>query len=329
MKSTGPEYAQDQFKAGYQDRFGGFLAGCEERLTRISHGPGGRLGEACALTLAAGGKRLRPLLVFLTTKKGYEVDERIYAAAVAVELVHMASLVHDDILDGAQLRRGQPTLAARYGPLIGAAAGDYLFASAFKTLAAQGVPRAVSMLASASLGLSRGEFAQMEQARDHRLPLEAYLVRCGLKTAGLFSAACSLGSLLSGCREQTISAMSGFGRSVGMAFQITDDILDFAGESAELGKQAGADLRDGTVTMPLMIGLERDTSLAGLLGVEPRDPVVAEICRRVRDTGALDDAAKETARHVAQAQDAARAAADEIDAEPLILIAEMAAERKK
>lgn len=161
----------DQFQYDYLPRYRKALAECEARLAHLSGEPGGLMGAACGLTLAAGGKRLRPLLVFLSAAPDNGLAAGHHAAAVAVELVHMATLVHDDVLDGAALRRGQPTVVAGYGPRVSAAAGDYLFSVAFETLTAAGDPRAVSLLADTSLDLSRGELLQMEQTRDYSLTL--------------------------------------------------------------------------------------------------------------------------------------------------------------
>ncbi len=318
----------ERFKSTYWAAYAAPMAECERRLAGITGEPGRTLGESCSLTLEAGGKRLRPLLVFAAVRRGTKIGEEHHAAAVAVELVHMATLVHDDILDGAELRRGQPTLVAKYGSRVGAAAGDYLFSSAFGILVAAGSPRAVSILTRTSLDLSLGELVQMEQEGDCDLTGAAYDERCRLKTSGLFSAACKLGALLSGCSVQTMTAMEEFGRRLGLAFQIADDILDFSGDAAKVGKRAGADLRDGTVTLPLVMALKRDGSIRDLLGGDPGDGEVDEICRRVRESGALEEARREARRHVALANEALAVAAGELDTGPLALIAEMAADRR-
>ncbi len=303
------------------------MSECERRLGEVSADPGYTLGESCSLTLSAGGKRLRPLLVFLTCREGEAIGAGHVAAAMAVELVHMATLVHDDVLDGAELRRGRPTLAAKYGRRVSAAAGDYLFASAFATLTQAGSARAVSMLARTSRDLSLGELVQMEQTGDLALPREAYLKRCRLKTAGLFSVSCMLGALLSDCSEGTIQAMDDFGLHLGLAFQIADDILDFDGDAEAIGKVAGADLRDGTVTLPLMIALERDAGIGDLIAGGLDDAGVEEVCLRVRDAGALEAARQQARSHVAQAGAVLAAVSGELETGPLALIAEMAADR--
>jgi len=318
----------ERFKADYWHRFSAPMGECERKLSEVAGEPDGTLGAAASLTLTAGGKRMRPLLVFLSVRRGTEIAREHIAAAVAVELVHSATLVHDDILDGAELRRGQPTPAARYGKPAGTAAGDFLFSSAFRILTEAGSPAAVTMLTQASLGLSLGELLQMQQVRDYGISEEEYIERCRLKTAGLFSAACALGATLSDCSAGTITAMNGFGLHLGLAFQIADDILDFNADAKEAGKHAGADLRDGTVTLPLALAIAEDPSLANLLVQDPGEAVIEETCKRVTATGALVKARDEALAHISLAFEELGRASGEIDTGPLMLVAEMAVDRK-
>lgn len=271
---------------------------------------------------------MRPLLVFLSVGKGVEIGEEHLAAAVAIELVHSATLVHDDILDGAELRRGQPTPAHSYGEPAGVAAGDFLFSSAFRILTGAGSPAAVSILTSASVGLSLGELMQMEQTRDYSLSQAAYLERCRLKTSGLFSAACMLGATLSGCTQETILAMDRFGLHLGLAFQIADDILDFTADAAVAGKRAGTDLKDGTVTLPLALALARDDSLVSLLEAGAGEADIDEVCKRVAATGAIDEARDEALSQISLAIAELERASGEIESAPLALVAGMAVDRK-
>lgn len=311
----------EKFKATYWPRFSGPMGECEQRLSALAARPGRTLGESCGLTLSAGGKRLRPLLVFLSTKKGEAIGEEQQAAAVAVELVHMATLVHDDILDGAELRRGLPTLVSRYGKPVSVAAGDYLFSAAFEVLSDTGSTEAVALLASTSLGLSRGELSQMADAGNLELTRKAYIERCTLKTANLFSTACSLGAMFSGCSEEAVGKLGEFGRCLGLAFQIFDDILDFTGQTSRTGKKIGTDLRDGTVTIPLIIALENDHSISEFLRGEPDNEAVSAVCRRVAAAGGLDGAREEAVKYVYRANDALAAVSGELDTGPLALIA--------
>lgn len=318
---------KESFRERFLPRYAASMARCEDQLRDITNRPGGLLGESCSETLSSGGKRLRPLLVFIAAGNSGESDDSLCAAAVAVELVHMATLVHDDVLDKAELRRGQPTLAARYGVGVSTAAGDYLFSSAFAELAATGSPGAVAELARTSLGLSRGELLQMEQAYDYSVTREQYFDRCRMKTSDLFETACRLGAMLSGAGDATIAALAEFGSCLGLAFQITDDILDYQGDAASFGKRIGTDLRDGTVTLPLILAIEADTSLVRELSADMPERQVDVVCERVRASGALEQSARTAYGYVEQAQEAIGSLGGSLDIEPLKLIAEMAANR--
>jgi len=256
----------------------GYLETLETRLEEAVSSHPGLVGEAGTETLAAGGKRLRPALVYLATPPGLRLTERAAAGGVAVELVHMATLVHDDLLDGADLRRGRPTVWAAYGEPAAMATGDYLFARAFAQLAEAGDAEAVSILADASLALARGEALQRRQAFRPDTSVEEYLARCSLKTGKLFEAACVLG----GGRL----ALGAFGLALGIAFQITDDILDCSGEFDTTGKAPGVDLRDGTPTLPLILAAREDPLVWRALAGEP----VEDALDRVAATGALEEA---------------------------------------
>ena len=248
-----------------------YMTQVEERLTAAVVSHGGRVAEVGGDALAAGGKRLRPLLAFLSAAPGTDAP---VAAGAAVELVHLASLVHDDLIDGAQIRRGKAAAWAAHGPDAARATGDYLFARAFAELAAEGDCSAVAVLADACLCLSRGEAMQRRQLHDPDTTVHAYLERCSLKTAKLFEAACSLGSG---------GKLDRFGFNLGIAFQIADDILDCSGDTIETGKVAGTDLREGTPTLPLLLAAQEDDVVRAALAGGP----VEGVLRRVAATGAL------------------------------------------
>jgi geranylgeranyl pyrophosphate synthase len=249
-----------------------YLAELEERLERAVGSHAGVVAEVGADAISAGGKRLRPLLVFLSAPADRPPP---VAAAVAVELVHMATLVHDDLIDGARLRRGHASAWSAHGPDAAKAAGDFLFARAFAELAATGDARGVAILADATLCLARGEALQRSQRRDPDTPVEAYLERCALKTGKLFEAACRLGG-----------GSGPYGLALGVAFQIADDILDCSGVTIETGKIAGTDLREGTPTLPLLLAAGRDEVVrAALAG----GPLVEGALLRVASTGAIEE----------------------------------------
>jgi geranylgeranyl pyrophosphate synthase len=268
------------------DHVPGLLRRVEERLTAVAAGHGAALAEHAGATIAAGGKRLRPLLVFLAA--GDEDGEGLVRAATAVELVHSATLVHDDVLDGAALRRGIPTVVASGGRGAATATGDLLFARAFAELVENASADEIRVLSDASCALAEGELRQRVDAWDAEVPVERYLQRCELKTARLFEAACRLGALEGGGDADGLGA---FGRRIGLAFQLLDDVLDVSGPAARTGKHRGTDLLDGTVTLPYILARARDPELAALDPRTVRTPAEAErVCDRIEATGALDEA---------------------------------------
>jgi geranylgeranyl pyrophosphate synthase len=268
------------------DHVPALLVRVEQRLAELAAGHGETLAEHAGSTIAAGGKRLRPLLVFLAA--GDADGEGLVRAATAVELVHSATLVHDDVLDAAALRRGVPTVWASAGREAATATGDLLFARAFALLAQNGSVEEVRVLSDASCALAEGELRQRADAWNAAVPVERYLARCELKTARLFEAACRLGALESGADPAVLGE---FGRRIGLAFQLLDDVLDVSGPASRTGKHRGTDLLDGTVTLPYILARERDPELAALDPRSIRDPDEAErVCDRIEATGALDEA---------------------------------------
>jgi geranylgeranyl pyrophosphate synthase len=249
-----------------------YLADLEDRLEGAVGAYQGVVADVGAQALAAGGKRLRPLLVYLSTPPAAEPP---VVVGVAVELVHMATLMHDDLIDGARVRRGRASAWSAYGPDAARAAGDYLFARAFAELSANGDPHSVGIMADATLCLARGEAMQRRQRFDPDTSIDAYLQRCTLKTGKLFEAACRLAG-----------GSGAFGLALGVAFQITDDILDCSGVTIETGKIAGTDLREGTPTLPLLLAAQRDDSVrAALAGGSQPDGALL----RVASTGAIEE----------------------------------------
>jgi geranylgeranyl pyrophosphate synthase len=307
------------------------LAVCEERLQAAVAGHRDEIARPAAATLAAGGKRVRPLLVFCCAPADARDDpvrrDVLVAAACAVELVHMATLVHDDLLDGASMRRGRPTISAALGPERAVQTGDFLFATAFGELAAAGSADAVRALASAALDLSRGEMDQGAAAFDFGLSEDAYLRRCRRKTASLFGASCRLGALLGGAGEEAQDVLARFGEEVGLAFQIFDDILDLAGSPEATGKRPGADLRDGTVTLPLILAMRAEPGLrAELEAAGPGDHDA--LCARLSGHAGIREARSRALDHVATARALVGGGPlDGADLEPLLAIADGVVDR--
>jgi geranylgeranyl pyrophosphate synthase len=267
------------------------LQRAEARLAEVADGNGAVLAGHASGILAAGGKRLRPLLVLLCAGQA-EPGEPVIAAAAAVELLHMATLVHDDVLDRAPLRRGHPTVFATAGRAAATATGDTLFARAFSELAATGSASAVQALSAASSALARGELIQRDDAWSATVSAARYRERCALKTGSLFAASARLGADLGGRPPATVDELAAFGDRIGVAFQILDDVLDVSGPVEDTGKHRGTDLLDGTVTLPLILARESDPDLAAVdLRAEVTTPRAAEaLCDRIAATGALADA---------------------------------------
>ena len=274
-----------------------FLTEVEERLEKTVNRHQGIVAEAGTDALA-GGKRLRPLLVFLATPLDRQPS---VAAGAAVERVHMATLVHDDLIDGAPLRRGRPTTWSTDGAVAARATGDYLFARALSELATTGEVEAPAILAEAAVALSRGEALQRRQRHDPVTPIESYLDRCALKTGKLFEAACRLAG-----------GSGPFGLALGIAFQIADDILDCTGDAADTGKVPGTDLREGTPTLPLILAAREDEHVRAALAGGPLDGALV----RVAATGAIERSREVALEYAARARTAldGRVRRDELEA---------------
>ena len=311
------------------------MAEVERRLEEQVRGWGPQLGADAGETLAAGGKRMRPLLVLLCAGPG--AGPSAIRAATAIELVHMATLVHDDVLDAAPLRRGLPTVVASSGRERAVATGDLLFSRAFAELAlggesgngdpaAAGAPnRQVALLAHASVALARGELAQRSDAYDTTVTVERYLKRCGLKTASLFECACVIGAERPAAEQE---ALTRFGCEIGLAFQLLDDVLDVLGPPERTGKARGTDLLDGTVTLPFILAREEDPSLAEL-DLRGLDPAGAEaVCERIASTGSPERVRAEARDRVGAAKERLRASGvSEGELELLELVADGVVER--
>ena len=330
------EHAADSFEA-VLDANRGALRSLVERAERELHvaasGHGPYLTGISQGTLAAGGKRLRPVLVFVcgAGKNGdgrsLPEFEPLVRAAAAVELVHMATLVHDDVLDAALLRRGRPTVFASEGRALATATGDFLFSRAFALLAANGEPDQVRALSDASVALARGELEQRKDAYAVDLPVDRYLRRCELKTASLFATACRLGGLAAARRPEEVSALSAYGRKVGVAFQMLDDVLDVSGPAERTGKHRGTDLLDGTVTLPLILAREADSTLARIdLRALDREQAEA-VCDRIAATNALERAREWARSLVEKGKEELRGSVDSDLQGPLEDVADRVVER--
>lgn len=213
------------------------------------------LRETSNQLLRAGGKRIRPVFVLLSGKFGYYDIERLKYVAVPLELIHMATLVHDDVIDDADMRRGKKTIKAKWDNRIAMYTGDFIFARALDIVTELQNPRIHQSLARAMVEMCIGEIEQIRDFHNWEQGVKNYLRRIKRKTALLIAVSCRLGALASDCPPDVADRLYRFGYNVGMAFQITDDILDFVGEEKKLGKPAGSDLRQGNITLPVLMAL--------------------------------------------------------------------------
>ena len=253
--------------------------------------------------VSAGGKRIRPMLVLLFSGAlGFSGPEK-YELAATVEFIHTATLLHDDVVDESALRRGRQTANALFGNAASVLVGDFVYSRAFQMMVSVDSMRVLEVLAEATNVIAEGEVLQLMNMHDPNLRVDEYLRVIRFKTAKLFEASARLGAVLSGASADVEESCADYGRSLGTAFQLVDDLLDYEGSTSELGKNVGDDLREGKPTLPLLIAMER-------VGGEPREMMrhaiehgeverLAEIVAIVRDTGAL-----------AATRDAARAEAD-------------------
>ena len=201
---------------------------------------------------AAGGKRIRPALVLLAAKCGTYDVEKLTPAAMAVELVHAATLVHDDVIDRAEVRRGRPTVAARLGDEAAIVVGDFYFAKAYEEAAFTQSPEAVAILARAVMDICAGEVRQQAIRHRYDTDTDEYMRRIEAKTATLLAACCDVGALLGGLAADKRAAIRAYGRLLGLAFQIADDVLDYEGSEDEIGKPTGHDIAEGFATLPVL-----------------------------------------------------------------------------
>lgn len=233
------------------------VAAIEEELRRAVASEQAPLIEEAALQLLdAGGKRIRPIFVCLTARLGQFEWNQVEQAAVAVELIHMASIVHDDVVDDADVRRGRPTIKSKWGNHVAMYTGDFLFAKSLEYMTKILNPEAHQVLSNVTVELAVGEIEQLRAKYNFDQNVRTYLRRIKRKTALLIAASCQLGGIVAQLDPKMHRKLFLFGYYVGMSFQITDDILDFTGSEKSLGKPAGDDLRQGNITLPVFFAME-------------------------------------------------------------------------
>jgi len=261
------------------------------------------VGNVAQYIIAAGGKRLRPALLLLCCGAlGYDGSQRFNMAAV-VEFIHTATLLHDDVVDESDLRRGHPTANAKFGNPASVLVGDFLYSRAFQMMVDAQSMRIMQVLADATNIIAEGEVMQLMNMHNAALDEAGYLQVIRSKTAKLFEASARVGAILAGATAELEQACAEYGQALGTAFQVIDDVLDYAGDAMVMGKNLGDDLREGKSTLPLIAAMQRGTA-------EQRDTIVRaiengdvgalpEVIRIVNSTGALD-VARAAAHHEAE-----------------------------
>jgi geranylgeranyl pyrophosphate synthase len=237
---------------------GADLPRVDEMLTSLQHVEFPWLRQMLEATLTGGGKRLRPAIALLAGRLGNYDLEKLVPLAASVELLHTATLIHDDVIDAAQERRGKPTAAALFNNASSVMLGDYMFAHAAEFVARTGNIRVIRNFADTLRVMANGELTQDMSAFEYSADVQRYLDRIYGKTASLFATAAEGGAIVTGAPEEVVAPMRAFGEHVGMAFQIVDDILDFSATSEELGKPTGSDLLSGTLTLPTLLYMDRN-----------------------------------------------------------------------
>jgi heptaprenyl diphosphate synthase len=228
------------------------------------------VGEACLHLIKAGGKRVRPTLVLLSSHAGDAGGHATDLSAAAVELVHLATLYHDDVMDETETRRGVPTAHSKWGIEVAVLAGDYLFACGC-ALGADAGGEVPGILARAIAQVCEGQIVETASLNDPHRPVDDYIHTISLKTAALFRASCELGAATSGASRAERSALVTYGEKLGLAFQVVDDVLDLLGDPSVIGKQPGTDLKAGVFTAPVLLACERDPRLATQLSRGDRE----------------------------------------------------------
>lgn len=267
------------------------------------------LKKASVHLLKAGGKRIRPVFVLLAAKFGtYDID-KIKQIAVPLELIHMASLVHDDVIDDADLRRGKKTIKSKWDNRVAMYTGDYIFARAIEMATNCEKPEVHQILSDAIVEMCIGEVEQIRDQYNWEQNFRTYLRRIKRKTALLIAVSCRLGALAADASKDTQLSLYRYGYNVGMAFQITDDVLDFVGTEKQLGKPAGSDLLQGNVTLPALYAMKKDDQVRELIIKTMNDDSVSKnemktIIDAIKSAGGVDYSMQISDRYLSKAYQA-------------------------
>ncbi|HEY4602512.1 MAG TPA: heptaprenyl diphosphate synthase component II [Cerasibacillus sp.] len=266
------------------------------------------LRNASTQLLKAGGKRIRPVFVLLSGKLGNFQMEEIKTIAVSLELIHMATLVHDDVIDDAELRRGKPTIKHQYDNRVAMYTGDYMLARALESITAIKVPEIHRCLSKALVDVCIGEVEQIKYKYNWEQNLRVYLRRIKRKTALLIATSCKLGAISAGLHQSDVRKLSKYGYYIGMSYQIIDDILDFTSTEKQLGKPAGSDLRQGNITLPVLFAMKDPIFFQELIHIfnhpkEITDEKINDLIQSIKDLGAIEAAYQMSNQYLQKALD--------------------------
>lgn len=275
----------------------------ENSLEETVKGESPLLQEASLHLLQAGGKRIRPVFVLLAAKFGSYDIQVVKDVAVALELIHMASLVHDDVIDDADLRRGRPTIKSKWDNRFAMYSGDYIFAKSLELMTNVENPVAHQILSNTIVELTIGEIEQIKDKYRFEQNLRDYLLRIKRKTALLIAASCQLGAIAAGVEEEVHRKLARFGYFVGMSFQITDDVLDFTGTEKELGKPAGGDLLQGNITLPVLFAMKDEKLRSEIIKVHENidSDEMTRIIELIKNSNAIEKSLEFSDRYLDKA----------------------------
>jgi geranylgeranyl pyrophosphate synthase len=275
-----------------------------DMLRELSHNRHPLLGDALAHIFETGGKRIRPALVLLSGHLGFYRREELLTLATSVEAVHTATLVHDDTIDGATTRRGVKTVSAQWDSKVAILLGDFLFAQSAELAARLDSVRIMTLLSETVMDMSSGELRQYASTRDRTVDQGDYFARIRGKTASLFAMCCEGGAIVSGQDDDKVRSLNEYGMNLGLAFQIADDVLDFTSDEETLGKPAGNDLRQGTITLPVILLAEQLPPGSALRHRIQAGSHQDEIVHEVVQSGVLETALQVARVHARRAVDA-------------------------
>lgn len=303
----------------------------EQGLKEISTTEFPLLSQLLAYTLQNGGKRIRPALTLLAGKFDHYDPARLILMATAIELLHTATLVHDDIVDKSALRRGKPTVSRTWGESRALLLGDYLFARAGRLAASTGNLRVVELFSETLMTISSGELKQTGITSDPKNARREYFDWISSKTACLFATATEAGAVLARSPESTIAALREYGLNFGIAFQIIDDVLDFTGEEAELGKPVGSDLSEGIATLPSILFIEShpDDNILASVAERKDAETTARAIEKVRGSTAIDQCLSIASEFAAKACHAIQHLPESPAKQSLISLAEYILKRRR